>query len=276
MRRVSGRQLPLPFGTRGAPPPPRADDVPFELDPPPPARPAPDRAIPPRAVMFAQARAVAEQLSGALGCPVRLSVTDNRSTMVSFRRRAGAIAIRLHHMFLAAPPPVLEAVAQFVSRRSADAGRVLDDYVMSCNHRIRRDPPARRNTAPRPRGRVYDLQAIFDRLNAEHFGGAIDARIGWGRDATGRRSIRLGVYDHLTRCIRIHPALDRPEVPAFFVDFIVFHEMLHQAVPAKRGAARRSHHSREFRRLERSFPLYQQAVAWERLNLPLLLHRFRG
>ena len=101
------------------------------------------------------------------------------------------------------------------------------------------------------------------------------ASIGWGR-APGRRrrkSIRLGVYDHQTREIRIHPALDHPEVPRFFVEFIVFHEMLHQLFPSSNGPGRRVHHPRAFRDRERAFPLYQAAIAWERENLRALLQR---
>ena len=88
-----------------------------------------------------------------------------------------------------------------------------------------------------------------------------------------RKSIRLGVYDHQTREIRVHPALDRPEVPAFFVEFIVFHEMLHQLFPSSNGPGRRVHHPRAFRDCERAFPLYEAAITWERENLRALLHR---
>ena len=122
---------------------------------------------------------------------------------------------------------------------------------------------------------------MFDALNDAYFQGSIRAQIGWGRMPMRRRrkSIRLGVYDHQTREIRIHPALDRPEVPAFFVEFIVFHEMLHQLFPssgedgAPRGSSRRVHHPRAFRDREKAFPLYATALRWEKENLRLLLQR---
>ena len=128
------------------------------------------------------------------------------------------------------------------------------------------------------RGRTWDLQEMFDRLNALVFGGAIEARIGWGRGTTGRRrrTIRMGVYDHLGRTIRIHPALDRPEVPRFFVEYIVFHEMLHQAVPARASGGRRQHHGPEFRARERAYPDYERAIAWEREHLGMLLGKMPG
>jgi predicted metal-dependent hydrolase len=88
-----------------------------------------------------------------------------------------------------------------------------------------------------------------------------------------RKSIRLGVYDHQTREIRIHPALDRPEVPHYFVEFIVFHEMLHQLFPSPPGAGRKIHHPRAFRDRERAYPRYAEATRWEKAHLSLLLRR---
>src|SRR5690606_16937012 len=124
-----------------------------------------------------------------------------------------------------------------------------------------------------PFGRVHDLQAIYDSLNARYFQGRIDAAIGWGREAPNRRrrSIKMGTYFHEARVIRIHPALDREEVPTFFVRFVIFHEMLHQAVPPKMVGGRRISHSAEFRALEQAYPDYERAIAWERENLLLLL-----
>jgi predicted SprT family Zn-dependent metalloprotease len=124
-----------------------------------------------------------------------------------------------------------------------------------------------------PNGNVHDLQAIFDRLNAEEFGGTITARIGWGRLSRprGRRSIKMGIYLHDARAIRIHPALDRAEVPHFVVEAVVFHEMLHQAIPAVEVGGRRIVHGRDFRRREAAFRGHESAKAWERENLHLLL-----
>ena len=70
-------------------------------------------------------------------------------------------------------------------------------------------------------------------------------RVGRGQDWLGaeRGPARAHVHPHrgvpdAARAIRIHPALDREEVPVFYVEFVVFHEMLHQVVPpAERGGA---------------------------------------
>ena len=225
-----------------------------------------------REELRARAEALAYRLSANLRLPVRLSVTDNRSTMVSFRRSTHVLQLRLHHMFLDAPEVVVRAVADYAGRGNRLAGGVLDDYIRGQQPRIRQERHAAEADLE-PRGRCFDLRLLFNQLNHTYFQGGIQARIGWGRMPPRRRrkSIRLGVYDHQTREIRIHPALDRLEVPSFFVEFIIFHEMLHQLFPSSNGSGRRVHHPRAFRDREKAFPLYAAALRWERENLNLLL-----
>ncbi len=228
-----------------------------------------------RDLEVAAARRLADALAGMLAEPVRLTVHDNRSTMVSFRRGRGEIHYRVHHMFLDAPQEVVRALASFArSRRPRaaprrGAGRRIDDYVRSQRGRIAPPGPP----LVEPRGRHHDLRALFDRLNAEHFGGAVVARIGWAtwRRVPGRRAIKTGVYLHDARLIRIHPALDRPGVPGYYVAAVVFHEMLHQVVPPEEAGGRRRVHGPEFRRREAAFPDLGRARAWEAAHLGLLL-----
>lgn len=241
-------QLPLPFDARTAP--------------------RPDR--------VAAAERLADAVAARIGQPVRLVVHDNRHTMVSYRREAARIQLRVHHLFLACPPEVEEALAEFVrprGRHRAAASRRIDAWVTGNRERIA--PP--RTGSLHPRGRVHDLQAILDRLNATHFGGAVEVRIGWGKSGAlpGRTSIRTGVYLHAARAIKIHPALDREDVPEFYVAAVVFHEMLHQVVPPTDRGGRRTIHGREFRRREREYPDHERATAWEKENVHLLLARPR-
>jgi hypothetical protein len=234
----------------------------------------------PRALRLAAAGQLADALAALLGEPVKLAVHDNRSTMFSFRRRTGLLCCRAHHMFLEAPDGVVSALADFAApsrRRSArrrEAGRVIDGFVRE--HRARIGAP--RLGPVEPRGRHHDLQPVFDRLNAEHFGGAVEARIGWGawRGGRRRRTIRTGVYLHDARLIRIHPSLDRREVPEFYLGAVVFHEMLHQVVPVAEVDGRRVVHGPEFRRRERAYPYHAWARAWEQANFRLLLERARS
>ncbi len=230
---------------------------------------------PTRQETLARARAMAARIAEILGpeLKVLLTVHDNRSTMISFRRQPPLLKIRAHHMFLEAPVEVVRAIADYAGRGKTQAGVELDDFIAAQQKRIRAMPT--KLTLLESRGKCFDLHDLFVSMNAAHFENAVVARIGWGRNTSKRRrkSIRLGVYDHKAREIRIHPALDRPDVPRFFVEFIVFHEMLHQLFPSDRDTGRHVHHPRAFRDRERGFPKYAAAMAWERQHLQELLRR---
>src|SRR5690606_8035322 len=118
------------------------------------------------------------------------------------------------------------------------------------------------------------LAEIFDHLNERYFGNGIDASITWGqRNGKPRRrnSIKMGSYSVEDKLIRIHRSLDRAFVPRFFVEWIVYHEMLHQVHEIKVVNGRRQFHSREFLEDEAAFEHYAAARAWERENLEALL-----
>lgn len=91
----------------------------------------------------------------------------------------------------------------------------------------------------------------------------------WGQQISRkkRRSIRLGSYNHQTTEIRIHPILNSPHVPAFFIQSVIHHEYLHHVLGAS--------HNRRFHAAERKFSYYREAQEWIRLHLFVLLGRRR-
>jgi hypothetical protein len=220
------------------------------------------------------------RLERGLGRPVDLVLTANRTSVLTYRHHGGRVEVRIQRVFLEAPEPVLDAVVAFVGRGDRRARDRVVAYFSA-----RPDAPRRGRRPPasppplRTSGRWHDLRAIYDALNARYFAGAIDAAITWGepghavrgRHAHGR-SIRFGAYFQDRHLIRIHPALDADWVPRFFVESIVFHEMLHVAVPVREGpGGRRSIHPPEFKRRERTFYAHEEAARWERENLRRLL-----
>ena len=224
-----------------------------------------------------RAQVLANDLQARLGARVTLAITDNRASLVTVRYEKGAWLYRVHHMFLGADAATCEALAFFATgRRKKTAGRQLDAFIEAHQHLIREDPASGPRAPAPPRGRHHDLQAIYDRLNDEYFAGKVVARIGWGEHRRGRsrrrrRSIKMGSYVHDARLIRIHPALDRPEVPEYYLAWVVYHEMLHQVVPPVRRGSRTVFHPPAFRELERAYRQADIAQAWEDAHFDLLL-----
>ena len=120
-------------------------------------------------------------------------------------------------------------------------------------------------------GRFFDLREIFDKINARYFRNRLrEYNIVWGR----RRRVRpktfivFGTIQEDDRIIRIHPLLDRQFVPQWYVEYVVYHEMLHAFVPDKYDSAgRRIVHHAGFMKRERRFRFYRRSVEWEQENL---------
>jgi hypothetical protein len=222
----------------------------------------------------ARARALAAKLAAVIGTPVRLHVTDNRHTVLSSKRHADRFVVRAHHMFLRGDDATWDALGKYLRSGRKPAARAVDAFVAAHRHLL---GPARERAVPlRARGRVHDLESIRDDLAARFFGGALDVRITWGRAPTKRsrkkrRSIQLGLYTPEERLVRIHPRLDQEWVPRYFVESIVFHELLHHVTPPLHVGGKRYVHTREFRLRERLFPHFEEARIWEEQNLDRLL-----
>ena len=120
-------------------------------------------------------------------------------------------------------------------------------------------------------GRWFDLRAIFDKLNARYFRNRLrNYTIIWGRRRRERPKsyIVFGTIQEEDRMIRIHPLLDRQFVPTWYVEYVVFHEMLHAVVPDRHDrAGRRIVHHEGFLKKERRFRHYRRSQEWEEENL---------
>lgn len=180
-------------------------------------------------------------------------------------------------MFLHADEEVVAHVARYIRGEGRRASRRLDEYIHLHRRLIRTVPPVerQRRLPLNSQGKVHDLQAMLGHVAHRWFPGQADGvAIAWSpapRVRLPRRSIKLGSYSADTQIIRIHPALDQPAVPAFFVEWIIFHELLHHLFRADLKARNRRVHTPEFCRLERQYPRYDDAIRWERRHLPLLL-----
>ena len=82
----------------------------------------------------------------------------------------------------------------------------------------------------------------------------------------------FGTIQEEDRLIRIHPRLDAAFVPLWFLEYVVYHEMLHSVVPDEIcPGGRRKVHTEEFYRREKAFVHYRRARRWEDENLARFL-----
>jgi hypothetical protein len=106
---------------------------------------------------------------------------------------------------------------------------------------------------------------MFEALNKIYFSNSVSSAIIWGNKSPRRtvRKRRLGSYQRDRDIIKINPVLDSRRVLRYFVEFIVYHEMLHAALEVGSCGTRQRVHSLEFKRRERLFKNYALALQWE-------------
>ncbi len=184
----------------------------------------------------------------------------------TLRLRRDVAYVRLSDILQEAPLAVIEAAAaillgqMYCRRVPRDLREAYREFVLSHSTRLRiasvRRKRARR-IQDRPRGAVHDLGPMFDALNARYFEGALPRpRIGWS--ARAWRS-QFGCYDGSLDQIVMNRRLDREDVPAYAVELILYHEMLHVKHPVRAAACGLQSHSREFRAEEKRFAEYARA-----------------
>jgi hypothetical protein len=188
----------------------------------------------------------------------RILTHTNRTVMVSLARRV----LRLHRGYASAPDRVLLAIVRFLDPRvPRSARRGAEREFLGFPVETYAPPPPRppRQERPRP-GDVVLLQrlaSLHQRLNEQHFGGAlgtIPIRL------SGRMRTRLGelAMDLRTGCPE-EIAISRHHIqrhPWPEVEHTVLHEMVHQW-QAESGLP--VDHGRTFRRKARELGIEPQA-----------------
>jgi len=215
-------------------------------------------------------------LSALLPGPYVISLNDNRSSLITVKPRPGELTtVRLQRVFLAADDRTLKALARFIVKPDRRCRRALDDFLAARRELL--DACAREGNATRleTRGEHRDLKQILRRVLADYGLKLPGVAIGWarpGRPGRRRRSIKFGCWFGKSRTVRIHPALDDPGVPEFFVEYIIYHELLHALFPPEPGpVGRRLVHNPEFKRFEKKFKQYKKAREFEREYVRLRL-----
>jgi hypothetical protein len=203
--------------------------------------------------------------------PIRLTLTANASSYISFRPHETPRRVRLQRVFLYAPDEVLVALGRWIGGRQGSCPKAVRRFIDFPPPEAMSLVRTRRRRL-RTRGRCYDLGAMFERVNQRFFQGAIASRITWGRGNSGRtvQARTLGAYYRQQSLIVIQPVLDQWEVPEWFVEFTIYHECLHTFQTAGQRP-----HGREFMTRLHQHPDHVAALKWEKANLRLLT-RGRG
>ena len=194
---------------------------------------------------------------------VTVVITDNATVMLSIKSKKDHFSLRLHRMFLSASRDVLDELAGYM-RNSRKKTPLIRDFINRNTHNLKKKPP--RKIRLIHKGKRFNVSDVFNSVNAEYFGGTIPSSITWSTRSPKRSVAKrtLGSYSQDTDLIRINPVLDAAGVPGYFLEFVVYHEMLHADLNNEPAPNRRTVHSREFKKREKLFHHYDRAMAWEK------------
>ncbi len=206
-------------------------------------------------------------LSGKSKLKVDLVYNDNRTTMVSIlEKKRKYIRLSIHQMFKKASEAVVEALVDFIhNHKKRDSSALLQDYINKNLSTYRYDQkldPSKLVSL----GQVHDLKLLYHRLNRKYFNNALDLQITWFGQGRKKKGCQMtyGLYVQPLRLIKIHRLLDRRVCPEFYIEYVIFHEMLHELHKPYKGASCTHIHTPEFRAHEKLFNDYERAIAWEK------------
>jgi hypothetical protein len=201
--------------------------------------------------------------------PISVRFRRFTSLNTTIRLREGKIYVSLSDLMEGAPEPVLHAIAHILLaklfKKPIDATQNLRFKRFTTSSAVSRQTELIRHTRGSkrysgPEGRFYNLEEVFDALNARFFGGLLGRpELTWS-EGMARRS--LGHYDAAHNTIVVSRVFDRPSSPLYAIEYLLYHEMLHLKHPVRMRGLRRCVHSREFKADEALFPQLREAMAF--------------
>ena len=201
----------------------------------------------------------------------RIAVRFYRFTSLNttIRLREGELRVHLSDLLEGAPEPVLRAIAHILLaklyRKPVQAAQslryrryTLSEPIAKLTERVRQLRGRKRVLSAK--GRCWDLDEVFESLNARFFFGLLGRPVlTW----SGHHALRLlGHYDAAHNTIMISRVFDRPDTPRYAIEYLMYHEMLHLKHPVTVRNGRRCVHPRAFQQEEQLFPELVAAQAF--------------
>ncbi len=213
------------------------------------------------------ALALKQMLSALTKMQVDLIINDNRSSMISvLERNRKYVRVSVHRMFLTSSNSVIIALADLLrNKRGREHNRVLRNFIDQSS--IEYDSKHTLDkTKLISKGDFFDLEKLYEKVNREYFNSELNLSITWfgKKNRIPRTQITFGLYQDSFKLVKINRLLDQKETPSLFIEYIIYHEMLHEVYrPETNIRGYRRIHTATFREKEKEFLHYHDAKTWE-------------
>lgn len=126
-------------------------------------------------------------------------------------------------------------------------------------------------------GIKYDLQEIFNSVNAQYFGNQLHAYLRWGKYAstTSYQTTRTLKNNEKCNLITIAGVYNHNDVPLFALEAVMYHEMLHIKIPPYKKNGKNIIHGPEIKKAESQFAFFKEWCTWEREHLRALARKLK-
>ena len=193
--------------------------------------------------------------------PPKLAIRITHSNyLYRVNQAMGLVSLQIHEGFINAPLEIKEQVVlSALDRKNRRYAKSIRAYNSSETYqRITAELNAGSQVNRHSyKGSHFDLKELFDQINQEYFKGKLEqARLMWSARRSNRR---LGYYDPHSNTITINRRFDTPDTPGILVEYVMYHEMLHQHLGVREANGRRYAHTSAFKRAEKRFKDYQTA-----------------
>lgn len=185
--------------------------------------------------------------------------------LYKIREQNKTIEIVAQESFLYAPDRVFLALLDTALQPSSGSSRqIIREYTSGKQYKTIREsleylsvPPGSFST-----GNHHDLEKSYQRVNQSFFSdNLIKPHLVWNNRLTRRK---FGHYQEDTNTVMVSISLDHPGVPEYVIDYVMYHELLHQKLGVNLKNGRRYTHTPDFKKMELDFP--QIAKAQQFLN----------
>jgi hypothetical protein len=194
--------------------------------------------------------------------PVRFQLY-NLPAIYRVSQHKDRLLIEAHQGFVGAPPAVIQAMLRIAlgGKGKAVLSRVKDYAHSQAFLSISSALEGEYLSAPaRTQGGHFNLQQVFERVNQAYFQGQMDQpNLTWNKTLTHRK---FGHYQANTDTVMLSISLDKSSTPAYVIEFVMYHELLHKQLGVVTNRGRRYAHTKAFREAEARFPQQEQAQAY--------------
>jgi len=168
--------------------------------------------------------------------------------------------LQINEGFVHAPASVKSQLidAVFARRKTKSTSKIKayanSERYLQITSLIASGPVANKRTC---KGDHNDLSVLFHNLNKKYFNESLrQPRLIW---SSSRAKRRLGYFHPEIQTIAVNQKLDSASIPRLVVEYILYHEMLHQYFGIEHRDGRRYAHTPAFHQAEKRFKGYQEA-----------------